>query len=203
LSEKDKELIRQLQTAHLETWIGDFEAAKRSLRDLYDSLIGEENSRLIEVLEPSVKRKQDALKEKVSQNPIANERIVLNPSHKAAHTVVDKWKYTFTVVSEWENLQRIEIRAYNKQGDLPQLYVMLPKTIDCWSIKGFGYDGNNAVDLLWIKADIDNTETHLFLSVDRWGLLSGNVVTAQNSLIDTMGNVHVLLHHLEQALWEH
>jgi hypothetical protein len=63
-----------------------------------------------------------------------------------------KWKYSASVISKVDNDLRLEIRGYNPEGNIPKLYIELPKEMINWKIeRNIQFSGIEAI-LLEINA---------------------------------------------------
>lgn len=204
--------IHKFQEARLCQWIGANDDAEKLLEE-----IEQMDEDIAYILKPVVRKKKKDISYKndnyrvpvvYSEKTIDLKQPIylfdsnkLKPENKmniVPQFINTKWKYSVSVVSKIEGELRLEVRGYNPQGSIPQL-TNNNAVFSVFNINSF--DKSDA-DLIWYSGSI--FETNLFyISVDRWGLLSGTAIVKEDQFSETLAHLHSTICELDQAVWKY
>lgn len=225
-SNKDsKSLVKQFQMARLDEWIGDLESANK----LYDEIKKEaalQNKGLSYIMEPTVRERKKKVEDTIDgQRFVAkgiafsvadsvmqeSEPLLLYDPQKLAPKSSFKnlklpskinWKYTITLTARVDNDIRLEIRGYNPKNQFPKLKYTLNRPFSFWDATLEQEPREDSQpDLITFLGDSKFFNTPIFLSIDRWGLLTGTVITSEENIGDILVHIHVFLCELDNDLW--
>lgn len=195
-----------IKNAHLYAWIGDFEQASSIMNEVKYS-----NEVMAIVLKPEVDKKVKEYKDnwlslqESNQKHTKAKNILIPPEisllQQGKHVV--KWKYSVTKVSTLIDLVQLEVRAFNPEGIEPLKNFILDNVyIEGWNVKKTKESddkGNYTLRSIHLKKDI--SEEEIFLSIDRWGLLSGIAIGLEVETKIIIGHIYSILCILEEIVW--
>lgn len=213
------EIVKKLQTAHLDEWIGDYDSADKQ----YGEIERSEEEFAFFLKEVAIQKKKE-IKDKIkkdtlslgfpkidavtvfikeeSESLIDKSKLKLKLRKNNDLSLIPSWKYSVSVTSKVNNDLKLEIRGFNPSGDLPNLQISLPFNFFNWNIEKIDTQPNEEqIDLLEIIAFSEAPETHIYISIDRWGLLNATAITIEESLGDALYDINRLLHEISKLSW--
>jgi len=212
-------IVRTLQKAFLDAWIGDYENAEKLLAEIEKT-----NSEISYLLQKTVKeRKKKILEEKKFgiimksaytadicekpkqlsflpdefQNAKVPEELVVD------YSPLTCWKYSATITSKVDSDLRVEFRGYNPNGQQPNLMLSwTDNQIRNWRVKK--ENDNLTVEqtsLVNFFAASEDPAIKLHFSVDIWGLLNGVAIIEEKNISVALIHVDYLFSKIISQLW--
>lgn len=211
-------IIKKYQTARLDEWIGDYDNADK----LYAEIERSEEVLAFFLKETAIQKKREIedirkgdqyslssgipmgiLYIKDETKCLFNEsNLKLKLRKDNDYNCFPSWKYSVSVLSKVAKDLKLEIRGFNPSGMLPDLYIMLPYNLGNWIIKKTDTQPTeDQIDLLGISALSESPEVQIYLSIDRWGLLSGTAIAVDEELGDVLFDINTLLFEISKLCW--
>lgn len=206
-------VVKTLQKARLDEWIGDFSNAEKLLSEIEES-----NADIKYLFRKTVKERKKKIQTERNYHiaasrvykeskPILFEVENLQSDNLPEHMIVDNipissWKYSATVISKADSDLRIEIRGYNPEGILPKLVFDMPAHIRNWRINDVTLKPNSEqISLINFFATSENPAIQLYFSVDRWGLLSGVTILHENDIGIALKHIDYFFSVVSTQIW--
>lgn len=107
-----------------------------------------------------------------------------------------KWKYSISVMSKLDEDLRFELRGFNPSGEIPLFNI---GEFSEFNVEQWNTDDS---DLIWYSGILSGSADLLYISVDRWGLLSGTAIIKESQLAISLALIHTTICELDNFIWK-
>ncbi len=212
-------IVRTLQTAYLDVWIGDYENAEKLLAEIEAT-----NSDISYLFRKTVKERMKKIDtDKRSESIEAcvylldkfngQKQLLLLPEYLQSnyipeelindYTPVTCWKYSATIISQVDSDYRIDLRGYNPNGRQPNL--AFDWNADVIQIRNWKIEKSSLKEgqtsLVSFNATSEHPAICLYFSVDIWGLLSGVAIVNNKDIGIALTYIDYLFGKISSQLW--
>lgn len=214
-----KEVVKKYQTARLDEWIGDYDSADKLYGEIEQS-----EEEFASFLKEAATQKKKEIEDKINRDTFSlgspkidtitlyikdeteclfnKSNLELKLRKNNDFNLIPSWKYSVSIISKIDKDLKLEIRGFNPSGNLPNLYISLPFNLFNWSIEKIDKQPNKEqIDLLGIMAFSETPEAHIYLSIDKWGLLNGTAIARYEELGDVLFDINRLLFEISKLCW--
>ncbi|OME30921.1 hypothetical protein [Paenibacillus odorifer] len=207
----DKEsIVQKFQMARLCQWIGATDEAENIYSELEEMEGG-----LSYVLKPVVRERKKEIPKKteIMREPVTNSvkenhlkqqlylfdvaKLKLENKHNIIPKYTStKWKYSISVMSKLDEDLRFELRGFNPSGEIPLFNI---GEFSEFNVEQWNTDDS---DLIWYSGILSGSADLLYISVDRWGLLSGTAIIKESQLAISLALIHTTICELDNFIWK-
>lgn len=196
--------------ARLCQWIGATDEAENIYSELEEMEGG-----LSYVLKPVVRERKKEIPKKteIMREPVTNSvkenhlkqqlylfdvaKLKLENKHNIIPKYTStKWKYSISVMSKLDEDLRFELRGFNPSGEIPLFNI---GEFSEFNVEQWNTDDS---DLIWYSGILSGSADLLYISVDRWGLLSGTAIIKESQLAISLALIHTTICELDNFIWK-